>query len=33
VLIDILYIPTSVALAVVGIALMALASLGRERRL
>jgi hypothetical protein len=32
VLIDVLYVPTSVALAVVGIALMALASLGRERR-
>jgi hypothetical protein len=33
VLIDVLWAPTSVALAVVGIALMALASLGRGRRL
>jgi hypothetical protein len=32
VLIDVLWVPTSVALAVVGIVLMALASLGRGRR-
>jgi hypothetical protein len=32
VLIDVLWAPTSVALAVIGIALMALASLGRGRR-
>jgi hypothetical protein len=32
VLIDVLYVPTSLALAVVGIAFMALASPGRDRR-
>ena len=32
VLIDVLYVPTSVALAVLGIALMALGASGRQRR-